>query len=1099
MFKRIISLTAALCLLFGMCSGMNVYAGDNTDRTAHIEFSKIFETKNITKYRFSSGDYAARIKRDGRDCIRFNADPTTTYLYLDLNDDVFWFPDGVDALVTVDYFDEGKGTFTLRYGSVDEEYCDNAEIVKLENTKTWKSHTFEISNAVFTNKISTGYDIILAEWSKYMSRSPEEVIFGGMTIEYVPVPIKISVDSEEVGNIFSAEEEKALHINVDNIKKQDINVDFDYEVLDENGKSIYSDRVSKHIPQDGLTFDIEAAAQKYGIYTLKGTASCKGEDGEDFSKEFEECFSVVNVFADDEPHNKKLAMSTHYKRYTTDEMMTKATLLLSKSGVGFARSEHYWAVTETTPGVMQLQPFWEMPERLNEKDVETLFILDYGNPLYSPTGENNVIPTEGAYLEAFVRYCKFIATTYKGKIKYYEVWNEPNGNEFNTTGVTPEGYTQLLKRVYTELKAIDPEIQVAGCATVHTHDPYGWIKRVFDAGGYDYMDILSIHHYDRSAGFDKDYWRERATQLRELERQYGPEKPMWCTEIGWTNAVDPTWGVDGSVRPTYSVQTYVMSMAEHLLDKMFWYNFQNDGNSLGPSAHNYGIIKNFEGIDSPWSAQNIYVSFAALNKIIGNAEPEEYIVREDGLSVYKFKRPDGKSVLVVWSEEDNQTIALKTDTQTLTKYDIYSNDMGTINADDGTFLISAERKPSYYVGNFNSFGETTSNISVSTVGAVATDGDRFSLKVEDKLGRNIRIETDSDDEVVKNADGEISVLMSNPKNEEITREMNFYVYADDKLCYSVNQTVKMTEPMKIEVAPKQLSNHRYNATLTVYNQSAEKSISGRASMEIEGADGFEPNSVRFVDIPPRGSQSFDIKMPDMPKASLKNIRTNIELDSGYSFTEANRYDFTFASYCDEKPTVDGILSPGEWTSGWIAADSEYDARYIPTWQGADDISVSANIMWDEKNLYIAAVVKDDVYCQPYTERAVWQGDSVQIGISNIGDEAPDKATFTSLLTALEKGGARLSRYGSAYKEEIGELSNAECEVRYENGYITYEIAVPWSEIFYDEYVPKENTEIGFSFLANDNDETGRKGWIEYTSGIGQTKDYRQFGTLHLVK
>jgi len=39
--------------------------------------------------------------------------------------------------------------------------------------------------------------------------------------------------------------------------------------------------------------------------------------------------------------------------------------------------------------------------------------------------------------------------------------------------------------------------------------------------------------------------------------------------------------------------------------------------------------------------------------------------------------------------------------------------------------------------------------------------------------------------------------------------------------------------------------------------------------------------------------------------------------------------------------------------------------------------------------------------------------------------------------------------------------------------------------------------LAFSFLVNDNDGTGRKGWIEWTPGIGASKDPTRFAALIL--
>ena len=63
----------------------------------------------------------------------------------------------------------------------------------------------------------------------------------------------------------------------------------------------------------------------------------------------------------------------------------------------------------------------------------------------------------------------------------------------------------------------------------------------------------------------------------------------------------------------------------------------------------------------------------------------------------------------------------------------------------------------------------------------------------------------------------------------------------------------------------------------------------------------------------------------------------------------------------------------------------------------------------------------------------------------------------------------------------------------------YEIALPWTEILPEKFSELDlNRSLGFSMLVNDNDGKGRRGWIEYASGIGEGKNTALFTYLNLV-
>lgn len=64
--------------------------------------------------------------------------------------------------------------------------------------------------------------------------------------------------------------------------------------------------------------------------------------------------------------------------------------------------------------------------------------------------------------------------------------------------------------------------------------------------------------------------------------------------------------------------------------------------------------------------------------------------------------------------------------------------------------------------------------------------------------------------------------------------------------------------------------------------------------------------------------------------------------------------------------------------------------------------------------------------------------------------------------------------------------------------VTYEVAIPWSQLLPDGKPPAEEKPLGFSMLLNDNDASGRRGWIQYMSGIGASKKPNLFGDLYFV-
>ena len=65
---------------------------------------------------------------------------------------------------------------------------------------------------------------------------------------------------------------------------------------------------------------------------------------------------------------------------------------------------------------------------------------------------------------------------FKGRIKYWEVMNEPNGHH-----LTPPMYFEVLKNAYPAIKSMDPEAVVMGPGTYGID--LGWYEGLYKAGG----------------------------------------------------------------------------------------------------------------------------------------------------------------------------------------------------------------------------------------------------------------------------------------------------------------------------------------------------------------------------------------------------------------------------------------------------------------------------------------------------------------------------------------------------------------------------------------------------------------------------------------
>lgn len=237
---------------------------------------------------------------------------------------------------------------------------------------------------------------------------------------------------------------------------------------------------------------------------------------------------------------------------------------------------------------------------------------------------------------------------------------------------------------------------------------------------------------------------------------------------------------------------------------------------------------------------------------------------------------------------------------------------------------------------------------------------------------------------------------------------------------------------------------------------------------------------------------------ELPQDINGNLNFNIALDNGEKYDCSKGIVVTGAVKTQKPPTIDGDIS--DWgINPSLTLENKSQTEFIDEWKGKDDLSCKIYLMWDDENLYLATVAKDDVFNQTHTNGDIWGGDSLQLAFDRKRTSSPGSKGTDEFGFAMNGNTIYKWRWISSEDHNTGEVNTASCSIKRVDTYTTYEIALPWKEILKDGVKPVSGTDIGFSFLINDNDGNGRRGWIEFGGGIGGTKDPSLFGDLYLVE
>lgn len=284
-------------------------------------------------------------------------------------------------------------------------------------------------------------------------------------------------------------------------------------------------------------------------------------------------------------------INTFFEQEVEEAKIRGSMELLRGAGFKFIRQEFPWEDIEPTQkGDFYDHKFnhatWTKYDRIvalaDEYGLQVIARLDHPPNWTRADGaaRGNFAPPDN--YDDYGDFVAAVVSRYKGKIKYYQLWNEPNiYPEWGEQPVNAADYVRLLKTGYTRAKEADPNAVIisAGLAQTLEEGPRNvsdltFLQQMYDAGARDYFDILAVMNYglftgpgDRRADASRTNF-SRPELLREIMVKNGDAtKPIWAMEIGW-NALpldfkDAPYGrVTEEQQARYAAQAYARAQSE---------------------------------------------------------------------------------------------------------------------------------------------------------------------------------------------------------------------------------------------------------------------------------------------------------------------------------------------------------------------------------------------------------------------------------------------------------------------------------------------------------------------------------------------------------
>ncbi|MEZ0218124.1 MAG: beta-glucosidase [Rariglobus sp.] len=173
---------------------------------------------------------------------------------------------------------------------------------------------------------------------------------------------------------------------------------------------------------------------------------------------------------------------------------------LAVLGAKWARVQTGWSRCELTKGVYEFAWLGVIVDRLRAIGVQPFFSVTFGNKLYMPD-----VPHESAVghvalyfgeegRAAWVAYVRALAHHFRGRVQYWEVWNEPNIPQFwHPKKPCGRAYAELVRITADAVRAEIPDATIIGGA-MSKLDPH-FLEESLKAGMAGDIDVFSFHPY----------------------------------------------------------------------------------------------------------------------------------------------------------------------------------------------------------------------------------------------------------------------------------------------------------------------------------------------------------------------------------------------------------------------------------------------------------------------------------------------------------------------------------------------------------------------------------------------------------------------------
>lgn len=813
-----------------------------------------------------------------------------------------------------------------------------------------------------------------------------------------------------------------------------------------------------------------------------------------------------------DPESSAFGINMHCDRGMTGwayDHVEEASIL----GAKHIRDGYEWSGIETTKGnyTALKSRIEEYYDRLNAHNMSIIIVTGFNNKFY----DNGATPYTDEGRKAYANFSKSFYDLYEAD-QAQEIYNEFWGPQFGDRGNgpadgLPEYYAPLLKTVYETIKKEHPDATLSFCVGHNDWSGYaGWRRDLFKLGALEYCDVINLHQYGGVTRISdecvENVLRVKFDELKNDIMEFAPDKmnlPMWNTETGGNTSTNNNGSSEETIAQ-HIPRIYALNVAAGI-ERVYFYDLVDDGNTDSEHEDRFGLLRAFGSEYGNYTPKPSFVSYSVLARQLTGMNFVSNKNFENGVEWNIFKG-NGKTVNML-NTRSTPTEQVYVDTAIYADSDVVITDiMGnkkTYTPVNGKIYLTLNGDALYIEGIINDIKEEKAvTLTPDTWISTGVTYNIMTSGSDSDLSSNMTMSVDG------NECGLGNNMPINELHEINTRKVVFELKHDGVACGRLIEPVTSDEKYSVSLdvilqLNKETSNYETIVKTNIINHSPNAININSVLLNIDGVE-----TEHFIDevIDANQEKTVPISVGAADFGSSHNIYARMKIDGEMSSVIDASGKFQYRGIEEKTIVVDGVLDEGIANGRSLSLEKDGERFALASdgskYNGAEDLSGTVWITYDNENLYITADIVDANHNSAAVNDQIWKNDCIQIDFHQHQTEAYSATKSYSEIgvSLLDNGEVGLWAWKSVKSfEDKSKPDGVIAAVKRDEKtkHIVYEVALSWDET---AGIDINNIDrIDLSIAVNDCDKGIRKTAVELGGGIIYSKSPDKYNKYSLIR